>query len=113
MLTSCNIAVHRGALGNLEQFGLASGEPPNTIGIGMNSPVLRSTALDIAAAADDAAFVDVWLNTKVSGHTRRAYRTEAARFSAAAGKPLARVTLQDLQAYAERLGQGGLRPASQ
>jgi integrase/recombinase XerD len=65
------------------------------------------------AIHSDMDFVALWLGTKVSDHTRRAYRAEVERFRAAAGKPLAQITLQDLHTYAQRLGQGSLHPASQ
>jgi site-specific recombinase XerD len=62
---------------------------------------------------NDAALLELWLGTKVSGHTRRAYRAELGRFLAASGKPLVRVTMADLQDYAQTLGRGSLKPASQ
>ena len=65
------------------------------------------------AGENDTALVELWLGTKVSVHTRRAYRSETVRFLAAVEKPLVLVTLGDLQAWSEALGQGGLRPASQ
>ena len=43
----------------------------------------------------------------------RAYAADAACFRAFVHKPLARVTLTDLQARADQLGQGSLQPASQ
>jgi len=61
----------------------------------------------------DSSFVQLWLGTKVSIHTRRAYRTEIVRFFEFAQKPLDRITLADLQAYSQFLGQGSLQPASQ
>jgi integrase/recombinase XerD len=61
---------------------------------------------------NDAAFVELWLGTKVSVHTRRAYRTEIERFRRAVDKPLAWIAMADLQAYAEELGQGSLKPAT-
>lgn len=61
----------------------------------------------------DAAFIELWLGTKVSVHTRRAYRTEIDRFRRAMDKPLAWVNMADLQAYAEQLGQGSHKPATQ
>ena len=66
-----------------------------------------------AGAARDARLVELWLSTKTSEHTRRAYAAEIGRFLGFAGKPLAAVTLADLQAWAARLGQGNLEPASQ
>jgi hypothetical protein len=63
------------------------------------------------APADDEALVSLWLSLKISAHTRRAYSSEASRFLEFVRKPLASVTLTDLQAWAETLGQRS--PASQ
>jgi integrase/recombinase XerD len=63
--------------------------------------------------AQDAQLVELWLSMKTSPHTRRAYASDAARFLAFLDKPLSWVTLTDLQAWAEQLGQGSLQPASQ
>ena len=49
---------------------------------------------------NDAAFVELWLGTKISAHTRRAYRAEIDRFQSAVGKPLGWITMMDIQAYA-------------
>ena len=49
---------------------------------------------------NDAAFVELWLGTKVSVYY-------PVRFRQAMDKPLAWVTMADLAAYAEQLGQGG------
>src|SRR5579872_2539899 len=57
--------------------------------------------------------VSLWVGLKTSPHTRRAYAAEAARFLEFVGKPLPLVALADLQAWAEYLGQGSLKPASQ
>src|SRR5690349_12237862 len=59
-------------------------------------------------AATDAQLVEIWLHGR-SPHTQRAYAADIARF-AAAGKPLAAVTLADLQAFADH--QETLAPAS-
>ena len=70
----------------------------------------------LGSAADgsqDARLVALWLSLKTSRHTRRAYASDVARFLRRVPKPLARVTLADLQAWAEELGQGNLQPASQ
>jgi site-specific recombinase XerD len=72
-----------------------------------------SAMLSPAMGGNDDQLVDLWLGAKVSAHTRRAYRAEIERFRKAAGKPLGRVSLRDLQNYAEALGQGSLKPASQ
>jgi len=63
--------------------------------------------------SQDANLVELWLSMKTSSHTRRAYAAEVARFLAFVQKPLSGVTLADLQAWAERLAQGKLKPASQ
>jgi integrase/recombinase XerD len=57
--------------------------------------------------------VALWLSLKRSPHTRRAYAAEARRFRTFVDKPLARVTLRDLEAWALQLGQGSLQAASQ
>jgi integrase/recombinase XerD len=61
----------------------------------------------------DAQLVHIWLSTKTSSETRRAYTAEISRFLAFARKPLAQVTLADLQVYAESLAQRGLQITSQ
>jgi integrase/recombinase XerD len=58
----------------------------------------------IAKASDaDELLVSTWLRRSRSEHTRRAYRLDVARFRSFVGKPLARVTLADLQDFAESL----------
>jgi integrase/recombinase XerD len=66
-----------------------------------------------AGGENDTALVELWLGTKISAHTRRAYRAEVDRFRAAVGKPLGRITLADLQGYAQALRESSLKPASQ
>jgi len=63
--------------------------------------------------AVDVKLVELWLSMKTSSHTRRAYAADAAHFLGFVHKPLAGVTLTDLQAWAGQLGQGSLKPASQ
>ena len=65
------------------------------------------------AALSDAQFVQLWLNSKSSSETQRAYSAEVNRFLACAGKPLAAVTLADLQAYTSALQERSLKAASQ
>jgi integrase/recombinase XerD len=62
-------------------------------------------------AVPDIQLIDLWLSTKTSAHTRRAYASEAARFLLAVGKPLASVTLGDIQVWI-RNGMPQLSPAS-
>jgi integrase/recombinase XerD len=61
----------------------------------------------------DAQLIHIWLSTKTSPETRRAYTGEIARFLAFVRKPIAQVTLADLQVYAEGLAHAGLKTASQ
>ena len=61
----------------------------------------------------DEQLVQLWLSMKASSATRRAYASEIVRFRAFTQKPIAWVTLADLQAFAEILGQGTLQTASQ
>jgi integrase/recombinase XerD len=63
--------------------------------------------------AADGKLVELWLSMKTSSHTRRAYAADASGFLAFVHKPLSWVTLTDLQAWADQLGQGSLKPASQ
>jgi integrase/recombinase XerD len=61
----------------------------------------------------DPQLVGLWLSMKTSRHTRRAYQADVSRFLVFVAKPLSWVTLSDLQAYAQHLGQGSLQPATQ
>lgn len=74
---------------------------------------VRVVHATLTGGQNDDQLVELWLGTKVSLHTKRAYRAEASRFRAAVAKPLASMTMMDVQAYAETLGQGSLKPASQ
>jgi len=62
---------------------------------------------------NDLALLEIWLHTKVSSHSRRAYRFELSRFLPFVAKPLAAVSLSDLQNFARWLDTQGLKPASQ
>jgi integrase/recombinase XerD len=68
----------------------------------------------VPQARTDAQLLALWLFGR-SPHTQRAYRREAARFLAHAGKPLHGVTLGDVQAFATALAAeaAALTPASQ
>lgn len=73
----------------------------------------RETPLAAPDGQNDRNFLEVWLGTKASAHSRRAYRFEVERFLGGTQKPLAAVTLADLQGWAQRLETEGLQPASQ
>src|SRR4051812_45325668 len=53
-------------------------------------------------ASSDEHLIELWLHGR-SSHTQRAYRADVARFRAGAGKALARLTLADLQEFANTL----------
>jgi len=77
------------------------------------SETALSKPLPLAPAAQqahsDAQVIQIWLHGR-SLHTQRAYAADIHRFCAHAGKPLATVTLADLQAFADSLQD--LAPAS-
>jgi len=81
----------------------------------MNQLTVRAPSglADAANGSEDTKLVELWLSMKTSPHTRRAYAADVTRFLAYVNKPLAWVTLSDLQAWAGQLGQGSLKPASQ
>ncbi len=54
-------------------------------------------------ASSDDPLIELWLPGR-SSHTQRAYRADVERFRRGAGKALARVTLADLQEFANSLG---------
>ncbi len=76
-------------------------------------PASRLVPASAPGGENDTAFIELWLGTKVSTHTRRAYRAEIDCFRTATAKPLGWITMTDLQRYAQVLGQGSLKPASQ
>ena len=82
----------------------------------MNQPALALSSGPTPAVDDaggDASLVLLWLSLKTSPATRRAYAYEIQRFLAFIQKPLARVTLSDLQTYSDTLARGNLKAASQ
>lgn len=68
--------------------------------------------LPVPAAQAAVDIVDLWLSTKTSPHTRRAYAYEAASFLAFVAKPLHLVTLADIQRWVDREESRGLKAAS-
>lgn len=60
--------------------------------------------------ATDDQLVELWLHGR-SRHTQRAYRADSERFRVFVAKPLAMVTLGDLQAFADSL-EGLIKPSS-
>lgn len=73
---------------------------------------VTTTALVVPQQAEsDQHLIDLWLHGR-SRHTQRAYRADAGRFLGAVEKPLHRITLGDLQRYAEALVESGLEASS-
>jgi site-specific recombinase XerD len=54
-------------------------------------------------ASSDDQLIATWLHGR-SPHTQRAYAADVVRFRSRAGKPLARVTVADIQEFADSLG---------
>ncbi|MGA2214133.1 MAG: tyrosine-type recombinase/integrase [Bryobacteraceae bacterium] len=77
------------------------------------APAPSSGLTQAGNSPGDAQLIHIWLSTKTSSETRRAYTGEITRFLAFIKKPLAQVTLADLQVYAEGLAQGSLKITSQ
>lgn len=72
---------------------------------------VKTTAIVVPQQAEsDQHLVELWLHGR-SRHTHRAYRSDIARFLCAIEKPFHRITLGDLQQYAEQLG-AGMEPSS-
>jgi integrase/recombinase XerD len=60
----------------------------------------------------DSHIIELWLQRQASPHTRGCYRRDAARLLAHLAKPLSRLTLGDLQSFAQSLVEDGLAPIS-
>src|SRR5205807_4730429 len=73
---------------------------------------VATTVLVIPQQADsDQHLIELWLHGR-SRHTQRAYRADAERFLGAVEKPLHRVTLGDIQGFADQIIDAGLEPSS-
>jgi len=70
----------------------------------------RTVASSSSQADSDAQLIALWLHGR-SRHTQRAYAGGVRRFDEFAGKPLRAIRLQDLQGFADSLGD--LAPSSQ
>jgi integrase/recombinase XerD len=60
----------------------------------------------------DAEIIEIWVDKYPSPHTRSCYRRDSKRLLDFAKKPLARITLADLQAFSQFLAGSGLAPIS-
>jgi site-specific recombinase XerD len=63
-------------------------------------------------SSHDSHIIELWLESQASPHTRGCYRRDAARLLAHVSKPLSRISLGDLQSFAQSLVQAGLAPIS-
>jgi integrase/recombinase XerD len=86
---------------------LRSPEPPKNELV----PVPGDGMIVSRQAETDQQLIELWLHGR-SRHTQRAYRRDAERFLCAVEKPLHRITLSDLQGFADQLGQSDLEPSS-
>jgi len=71
-----------------------------------------STPVIESVSNADEQLMQLWVHGK-SRHTRRYYQKDAQRFLDFVGKPLAQVTLADIQAFADSLEASDLAPSSQ
>jgi site-specific recombinase XerD len=78
----------------------------HSMGAIIPTPVVVATP----QADSDEHLIAVWLHGR-SPHTQRAYATDVARLRSRTGKPLAAITLGDLQSFADSVAE--LSPASQ
>lgn len=80
----------------------------------MNLPAssTNSSTNLVARPAADTQLLSLWLHGR-SPHTQAAYVANVRRFLAFTGKPLAAVTLADLQRFADNLAAQQLAPTSQ
>jgi site-specific recombinase XerD len=75
----------------------------------VSKPETTEVAGQGSRASSDDQLIATWLHGR-SPHTQRAYGADLVRFRSGAGKPLARVTVADLQEFADSLRD--LAPAS-
>jgi len=80
--------------------------------VGDGNALLSPSPTLMSRDGDEGALLTSWLHNR-SPHSIRAYRSNIARFLAHVDKPLAAVTLADLQSYADSLVAADLAPASQ
>src|SRR5271155_3601134 len=60
----------------------------------------------------ESHIIELWLQRQASPHTRGCYRWDVGRLLAHTPKPLIRLTLGDLQSFAQSLIGAGLAPIS-
>src|SRR6266581_6654377 len=60
----------------------------------------------------DAQIIKLWVENQPSSHTRWCYRHDSEELLNHAKSPLSRITLADLQSFAQSLASSGLAPIS-
>ena len=73
---------------------------------------LNTTLRTLMTSSADAKILRLWLDRQASPHTRSCYRRDCGRLLAHIRKPLTRITLGDLQSFAQSLIAAGLSPIS-
>ncbi|WP_237225494.1 tyrosine-type recombinase/integrase [Rubinisphaera sp. JC750] len=71
----------------------------------------NSTTEIIRQADSDEQLIELWLHGRPP-HTQRAYRREADRFTKFVDLPLRKVTLADIQQFADHVDEAGLKPST-
>src|SRR6266550_5143097 len=67
---------------------------------------------EVMVTTRDAQIIQLWLEKQASLHTRGCYRRDSERLLDHVNKPLARITLGNLQGFAGTLIDSGLAPIS-
>jgi integrase/recombinase XerD len=66
----------------------------------------------VMVSSRDSQIIEIWLAKQPSSHTRWCYRLDSEQLLNHAKKPLSRITLADLQGFAQSLATSGLAPIS-
>ena len=72
----------------------------------------QRTIRTVMLSSPDAEIIRLWVEKQPSSHTRGCYRHDSERLLDHAKKPLSRITLADLQSFAQELTSAGLAPIS-
>src|ERR1700730_561858 len=66
----------------------------------------------VMLSSRDAQIIKLWVENQPSSHTRWCYAHDSTQLLDHAKKPLSRITLADLQSFAQSLVKSGLAPIS-
>ena len=73
---------------------------------------LQHSIRTVMLSSRDAKIINLWAENHPSPYTRGCYRFDSERLLDHVKKPLARITLADLQSFAQALTSSGLAPIS-